>query len=476
MKKFKLTSSANGKVFRSGLYSTAILAAAIVLAVLVNLLAGAIPSKYTEFDLSAAKMYTLGDSSRQLMQSLDQDVTVYYLCETGSEDAIVSKLLDHYADESSRFHWEQKDPTLYPAFASQYGAENVSTGSLIVVSGENSVVLDAAELYEYDYSDYYTTGSANVTFAGEKQISSAIYKLTSGVESHAFYTTNHGEQAPTPSLTEALEAQNIDLQPLDLLTGTIPEDCGLLIINAPASDFVSEGLVDEIAQLQAYLENGGKVLLTTSGYTETPNLDAVMAQFGLAREPGLVVEGDAGHALYGYPYSLFPDYAAADESTALDGVNQSTHVMLSVAQGITITETDDVTAEPLLYTTEDAYSKQDFDASSSSAKEAGDTDGPFSLAVWARNDSTGAEVIWIGCPNMDNEQVYQSIPGNLTFLQSCAAALVGQSMLIDTKALEAAPITVAASTSMALAMVFVFVLPAAVLIAGAVFVLLRRRR
>ena len=42
---------------------------------------------------------------------------------------------------------------------------------------------------------------------------------------------------------------------------------------------------------------------------------------------------------------------------------------------------------------------------------------------------------------MDNEQVYQSIPGNLTFLQGCAASLVGQSLLIDTKALEAAPIT-----------------------------------
>ena len=476
MKNFKFSSSANGKVFRNGLYSTAILAAAIVLAVLINLLVGAIPKKYTEFDLSAAKMYTLGDSSRQLMQSLDQDVTVYYLCETGSEDAIITKLLDHYADESGHFHWEQKDPALYPTFAAQYGAENASTGSLIVVSGENSEVLNAAELYEYDYSDYYTTGAANVTFGGEKQISSAIYKLTAAAESHAYYTTNHGEQALTSSLTEALKAQNIDAQPLDLLTGTIPEDCDLLIISDPASDFAADGLVDEIAQLQAYLENGGKVLLTTSGYTETPNLDAVMAQFGLAREPGLVVEGDAGHALYGYPYSLFPDYAAADESTALDGVNQSTHVMLSVAQGITITETDDVTAEPLLHTTEDAYSKQDFDASSSSAKEAGDADGPFSLAVWARNDSTGAEVIWIGCPNMDNEQVYQSIPGNLTFLQGCAASLVGQSLLIDTKALEAAPITVPASASMTLGMVFVFVLPAAVLIAGAVEVLLRRRR
>ena len=476
MKKFKFTSSANGRVFRSGLYSTAILAAAIVLAVLVNLLVGAIPSKYTEFDLSEAKMYTLSDSSRKLVQGMDQDVTIYYLCETGSEDAILTKLLDHYAEESSRLRWEQKDPALYPTFAAQYGASDAAAGSLIVVSGDDSVVLDAADLYEYDYSDYYTTGSANVTFGGEKQITSAIYKLTAAEESHVYYTTNHGEQAPTSSLTEALEAQNLDLQPLDLLTSTIPDDCSLLIINAPASDFASDGLVDEISQLQAYLENGGKVLLTTSAFVDTPNLDAVMAQFGLAREPGLVVEGDAGHALYGYPYSLFPDYGTTEESTALNGVNKGSHVMLSVAQGITVTETDGVAAEPLLNTSEDSYSKADLDENSSSEKGAGDVDGPFSLAVWARNDSTGAEVIWIGCPNMDNEQLYQSVPGNLTFLQGCAASMVGQEILIDTKALEAEPITVAASSAMTLGMVFVFLLPAAVLIAGAAVVLLRRRR
>ena len=476
MKKFKFTSSANGRVFRNGLYSTAILAAAIVLAVLVNLLVGAIPSKYTELDLSEAKMYTLSDSSRKLVQGMDQDVTIYYLCETGSEDAILTKLLDHYAEESSHLRWEQKDPALYPTFAAQYGASDAAAGSLIVVSGDDSVVLDAADLYEYDYSDYYTTGSANVTFGGEKQITSAIYKLTAAEESHVYYTTNHGEQAPTSSLTEALEAQNLDLQPLDLLTSTIPDDCSLLIINAPASDFASDGLVDEISQLQAYLENGGKVLLTTSAFVDTPNLDAVMAQFGLAREPGLVVEGDAGHALYGYPYSLFPDYSTTEESTALNGVNKGSHVMLSVAQGITVTETDGVAAEPLLNTSEDSYSKADLDENTSSEKGAGDVDGPFPLAVWARNDSTGAEVIWIGCPNMDNEQLYQSVPGNLTFLQGCAASMVGQEILIDTKALEAEPITVAASSAMTLGMVFVFLLPAAVLIAGAAVVLLRRRR
>ena len=301
----------NGKVFRSGVYSTAILAAAILLAVLVNLVVRALPSKYTEFDLSEAKMYTLGDSSVQLAQSLQQDVTIYYLCETGSEDAIITKLLDHYAAESSHIHWEQKDPTLYPTFAAQYGAENASTGSLIVTSGEDSVVLDAADLYEYDYSDYYTTGSANVTFGGEKQITAAIYKLTSGDARVAYYTTNHGEQALTSSLTEALNAQNITLQPLDLLTSEIPEDCSLLIINAPTSDLASDdGLVDEASMLQNYLNEGGKMLLTTNIYDETPNLDALMAEFGLSREPGIVVEGDSGHSLYGYPYSRFPRWTA----------------------------------------------------------------------------------------------------------------------------------------------------------------------
>ena len=477
MKWNKNAASQKGRVFRSGLLSTAMLAAVLVLAVLLNLLVRAIPAKYTEFDLSEAKMYTLSDSTKALVEGLEKDVHIYYLCETGSEDTIITKLLDHYAAESGHLSWEQKDPTLYPTFAAKYGAENVSTGSLIVTCGENSTVLDAADLYEYDYTDYYTTGSASVTFGGEKQITSAIYKLTAAGQSHAYYTTNHGEQTLTDSLTDALDAQNIDAQPLDLLTSTIPEDCDLLIINAPTSDFTAgDGLVDEISQLQDYLAAGGKLLLTSSVYAQTPQLDAVLAQFGLARAEGMVVEGDSSKALYNSAWSLLPDYGTPTESTALNGVNTSTHVMLSVAQGITVTETEDVTAEPLLNSSSAAYAKADINDLTTMEREDGDVEGPFALAVWARNEDTGAEVLWIGCPNMDNEQLYQSMPGNLTFLQGCAASLVGQDILVDTKALEAEPITVAGSTAAALGLTFVFVLPAAVLIAGAVVVLLRRRR
>ena len=465
--------AARRRSLRSGAYASVLAVVVLVLVILLNLVVGALPTKFTQFDISTGKMFTLSDTTKTMLQELNTDVTAYYLAETGNEDSNITRILDRYAGESSHFTWQQRDPALYPTFAQQYDAQNASSSSVILVCGDNHTVVDYNDMYTADYSSYYTTGSYTMSFSAENALSSGIAKVTRESSYVLYQLTGHGESSLESDFTETLDNSGVTMQDLNLLTtDTVPEDAAALLINDPQADLSTL----DAAAIKTYLENGGKVLLTTSGYTETPNLDAVMAQFGLAREPGLVVEGDAGHALYGYPYSLFPDYAAADESTALDGVNQSTHVMLSVAQGITITETDDVTAEPLLYTTEDAYSKQDFDASSSSAKEAGDTDGPFSLAVWARNDSTGAEVIWIGCPNMDNEQVYQSIPGNLTFLQGCAASLVGQSLLIDTKALEAAPITVPASASMTLGMVFVFVLPAAVLIAGAVEVLLRRRR
>ena len=150
----KTSQPVNLAVFRSGVWSAALAAAVVVLAILLNLVVQAIPTKYTEFDLSEAGLYTLSDSSKEIARAVDRDVAVYYLCETGSEDAIISKLLDRYAAENGRIHWERKDPAVYPTFAAQYGAQDAENGSLIFVSGEESTVLDASDLYEYDYSDY----------------------------------------------------------------------------------------------------------------------------------------------------------------------------------------------------------------------------------------------------------------------------------------------------------------------------------
>lgn len=67
---------------------------------------------------------------------------------------------------------------------------------MILVSGDQNVVLDASDLYDYDYSDYYATGSYSVTFGGENKLTAAIYRVTSGETLHTYYTTNHGRAGP----------------------------------------------------------------------------------------------------------------------------------------------------------------------------------------------------------------------------------------------------------------------------------------
>lgn len=68
--------------------------------------------------------------------------------------------------------------------------------------------------------------------------------------------------------------------------------------------------------------------------------------------------------------------------------------------------------------------------------------------------------------------------GNAAFLQGCASSLAGQTsgVLIPSKALEAAPLQIDGRLTAGLGILFVLVLPAAILIAGGAVLVLRRRR
>lgn len=464
---------------RKGIWTAAVWAAAIALVVLVNLVVRAVPARYTQLDLSEAGLYSLSQETLQVVRDIQQDVTIYYLCETGSEDTLIQSYLDRCAAENRHIRWQLKDPAIYPTFAAQYGAETSSSGSLILVSGEDSLVLDAAELYEYDYTDYASTGSYSLRFDGENDLTAALYRLTSGEQRRAYALTGHGEQPLTETLTITLEKQGFALGTLSLLSGEVPEDCDLLILNVPQDDLSGAGQkVNELGRLRTYLDQGGKLLVLTGGYYETPRLDELLAEFGLSRVEGIVAEGQGDHALYGYPCSLLPDYASPLESTALDGLDTTRPVLLELAQGIQLDPMEDVVSEALLMTSDKAYSKAAGYQMTTTDREEGDAEGPFALAAYARREDTGAEVIWIGCGGMDNEMLYQTAPGNVSFLQGCASSLAGQTsgVLIPSKALEAAALSIDGAVTAGLGILFVLVLPAAVLVLGSAVVLLRRRR
>lgn len=166
--------AARRRSLRSGAYASVLAVVVLVLVILLNLVVGAVPTKFTQFDISTGKMFTLSDTTKTMLQELNTDVTAYYLAETGNEDSNITRMLDRYAGESSHFTWQQRDPALYPTFAQQYDAQNASSSSVILVCGDNHTVVDYNDMYTADYSSYYTTGSYTMSFSAEMRCPPAL--------------------------------------------------------------------------------------------------------------------------------------------------------------------------------------------------------------------------------------------------------------------------------------------------------------
>ena len=119
MKKINLKETGSGlkesfrtKNVRFGSYSSALIAIVIAVAVVFNLVISQIPEKYVSFDLSPGKLYTIGEKTEKLLDSLDEDVTLTVLAEESAADTTLSKLLDRYEDESKYIHVEYADPAV----------------------------------------------------------------------------------------------------------------------------------------------------------------------------------------------------------------------------------------------------------------------------------------------------------------------------------------------------------------------------
>lgn len=457
---------------KNGAYASLLTAAVLVAVILLNLVARALPTTYTELDISTGSLFTLSDTSRELMGNLQQPVTVYYLAQTGNEDDNVTRLLDRYADESSLFSWQQKDPVLYPTFAQQY--EGASNGCLVVTSGEKNTVVSYNDLYEMDIEAYYTTGSMQYDFKAENAITTAVAEVLRAADYTLYELTGHGEVALESDFTDTLANAGVTVAELNLITaGTVPEDAAALLINAPLTDLTAA----EAATLVAYLQGGGRLLVSTDLTVETPNLDSVLAAVGMTRQPGLLIETDGNYYPYGYPQTYLLPKINSNEVTA--GVADGLYVFAPMGQGIVCDEESGWTYQALLSTTSGSYSMEGYATAETAQKADTDPEGSFDLAVAAEDSSTGAKLVWVNCPNVFLSQMNQSVSGgNARLLGSIVNWLNGEenATVIEARSMSAESLSVPAGSIIGLGLLFTIALPVACLIAGIAVCLVRRRR
>lgn len=483
MKSLNIKGSFKAGSFKKGTYSAGLSAIVIAVVIVINLVAGQLPESIKSIDMSSQKYYTVGKSTKNILKNLKDDITIYQMTKSGNEDSKLKKLLGTYKACSDKIKVETLDPDLQPGVVTKYAATEASDNSVIVVNGERYKVIDYNDIYEQDYSSYYTTGTTSSSFDGEGEITSAINYVTTENLPKMYTLSGHNEQTLSTKITEAVEKQNIATEELNLLTASeVPEDCSILAIICPASDCSTE----EVDAMISYLEQGGKALIVMNHYfsgADLPNFNKVLEAYGVALQDGYVVENDQNY-YYRSGYYLLPEIKEHDITSSFSG---NMYVMSPMAQGIKKSSEarSSLTIEDLLVSTEDSYADVDYGEGTVengvNTKADDDVDGPLSLGVAiteSLDDDKKTQLVVYGSYIMFTDDITQSFTlGNIDlFTNSITWMCDGttNTISIPAKSMDVQQNTVTAAKGNLWTAVFVVIIPLAVV--GTGFVVWYRRR
>mgnify|MGYP004633354223 FL=1 len=455
--------------FKGGSYAIVLTCIVLALLVVVNLLAGALPANLTKLDISSSKLYSITSNTKAVVNALEQDVTIYWIVQSGKEDDVIDNLLAKYESLSDHIEVVKRNPDVYPAFARQYTDETVSNNSLVVASGEKYRYVPYSDIYvsqgsAYSYS--YTT-----SFDGEGAITSAIDYVVSTQLPILYTLEGHGETALPDTFASQLEKENVETESLSLLNvDEIPEDAAALMIHAPASDISGE----EAKMLSEYVKSGGKLLILAGPVAdgELTNLYGILSDYGVSAVQGIVSESDRSHYAFQAPYVLLPDLGDSDITAPLAEKNYM--AIVPIAAGLQISGDSAVS---LLNTTDSAYSKIAGYQQTTYEKEDGDIDGPFSLGVDIQDHSSGRIIFFTSSYLLDDMYNAYSSGANNDMVMNALSALMGdrQAMSIRSKSLNYNYLTISESAASTIKLVMIGLVPLCYLAMGVVTVLEKRR-
>jgi ABC-2 type transport system permease protein len=464
--------SVSSKKITRGVFNTSFVVIGLAIVVAVNIFANELPDNIKNIDVTSQNLYSLTDDTYTLLDTVDQDIDIYVLEAEDSADDTVAKTLDRYEDASSHISVQYIDPAVSPNFYTTYTDSAPTDGSLIVVCGDRSKVIDYSDIYEYTF-DYSTYSSSVSAYDGEGQITSAISYVLNEELPVVYLIDGHGESSLDSSFSDALEKLNMSVESITLLQeDEIPEDAAAIIINGPTSDFSQ----DDAQKVIDYLANGGKALIMTSyeAADDMTNFDSILAEYNIEVGYGIVMEGDNSYC-YQYPFYLLPDVQSSDLTSNVDG-----YIFAPYAQMLTNLDSENEELEwtDLLLTSSSAYLKTDISNMTTYSKEDGDVSGTFTLAANVSDTTTGAQVTVVASSLIFTDNADSMVSGqNLAMFKGIASTYSDSevSVSIDAKSYSVDYLTVNQAVSITAELLLVVVLPIVLIVLGVVIWYRRRK-
>lgn len=464
------------KKLKAGVYSSTMIAIVTVAAVFFNLMVNELPESVQSIDVTNNKLYSITQDTKDFLAQLSEDVTIYVLASESNHDTNVEKTLNKYQEISNHIKIEYKDPSVYPAFASNYSDSSVSSGSLIVESDKRFKVIDYSELYqkEFDYNTYQSTVTG---YDVEGQVTSALSYVTGDNNSKIYAITGHGEMDVPESFTGSLTKANVEVQSLNLISEAgVPEDAQAILIMSPQSDYSEE----DAKKIKDYLNNGGNALVTVGWVEESmDNFKGILKEYGLHVGNEVVMETNTGNYAQDNPFYLLPTISSTELTGSVSG---NYYIFTPYSVGITVnSEDENNNITTLLSTSDAAYGKADIQNAASYEKEEGDVAGPFYIGASSERtigDKTSTVIVY-SCDSMFTDEADSMVAGaNKELFKSSVNSMVtaNVNVSIPVKEYAASYLTVPQLQVVLIGFATILVIPLVLLITGIVITVRRAKK
>lgn len=478
---------------KHGTVAMAITALVIVMVIVLNIIIGLLVNRFPdlELDLTSNNSFALQDDTIDYVSHLNNDVTVYILMEKdkfesqGTYFVQAQKMLNKMASKSDgKMKIKYVDLTSNPSFTSNYPNVDWQSSSanniVLVESGKQYKVLTLTDCFEYDEQTYNYYGTYSFTGTKiEQAVVTAILNVTTDDKVVVDMIKGNNEQDYS-SLKSLLENNAYQVNDVSLATGDFDKDAKVAIMYAPSVD-LDEKIVEK---LSTWLSNDGKygrslIYVPTADMGEMPNLDDFLKEWGMSIDRGYVFETDETALVNANsPYAFTVSYGDYYKDNLK---NSKIPVVVSESHAVNIT--DENTAHALLKTTNKA-GVLPIDADKSwDYKDAitGNGENVAAEGVMTNEDKKSSRVVVFGSYVMFSDTImkYNSFNNSAYFMNviNTIADKEDVGITIESKSIDNTELGITdVATQNTMLVVFVIVIPIAILVAGFVFWLRRRNR
>ena len=337
--------------FKNGAYGAVITVVVLALVVALNIVAILLTERSGAYiDLTAEKAFEVSDEVMEVFAAIQDPVRVTVLYDEYDYAGInpycaqVQFILSQAELANENITVRYIDPVENPEIQASYAQLDCTQGDMIL---EN---MNGGRAFELPFSDLFYFNSSSTGITGSKAeavIAARMMSLTSGETFTVAFSTGHGERE-LGVLREQLKLNNYTVVDVATTTNEITADTLCLVIAAPTVDFSTE----EIQKLEAFLRNDGAYgrSILYFGSIEQPalaNLEGMLANYGFRIGSEIIAEttsnyiygGQASYALIGY---LEDQYSAGSYNLGLACISPYTRSL-----NILFSESANVRVAPL---------------------------------------------------------------------------------------------------------------------------------